>query len=226
MRSSTRRSTTGARNTWLSTRATLPADSGGGTLRCLAGDEAHGPRFQNGAMSGFTLWLTGLSGAGKSTLASEIGRLLESSGRRVEILDGDQLRAELHPTLGFSKQERDRNVATIGFIAKLLSRNDVVVIVAAVSPYREAREAVRARHTAPFVEVFVECDLTVLKARDPKGLYGRAARAELDHLTGVSDPYEAPPQPDIHIRTDRQSIQESVQAILADLRSRGLILAT
>jgi adenylyl-sulfate kinase len=175
------------------------------------------------AMSGFTLWLTGLSGAGKSTLASEIRVLLESRGQRVEILDGDALRAELNPTLGFTKEARDQNVATIGFIADLLSRNGVTVIVAAVSPYRQARERARARHAAPFVEVFVECDLSVLRTRDTKGLYARAARAELDHLTGVSDPYEEPRSPDVHVRTDRQTIRESVQMILARLESSGLL---
>src|SRR5687767_301225 len=123
---------------------------------------------------GFTLWLTGLSGAGKSTLAGAVGAELARRGLRVEILDGDAVRTHLSQGLGFSKDDRDTNVRRIGFVARLLSRNGVVAITAAISPYRELRREVRAQHECPFVEVFVSCPLATVVERDRKGLYARA----------------------------------------------------
>ena len=172
---------------------------------------------------GFTLWLTGLSGAGKSTLASTVAAVLAARGLRVEILDGDDVRTKLSQGLGYSKEDRDANVRRIGFVARLLSRNGVVAITATISPYRDIRAEVRAQHEAPFIEVFVDCPLPVLVQRDRKGLYARALRGEIAHFTGINDPYEPPAAADVIVRTDRQTVDESVSAIVRELERRGLI---
>src|SRR5262245_45117242 len=173
--------------------------------------------------SGFTLWLTGLSGAGKSTLAEAVRDEIAALGRRVEILDGDDVRTHLSQGLGFSKPDRDTNVRRIGFVARLLSRNGVVVIAAAISPYRDVRDEVRRSHEAPFVEAFVDCSLDELVGRDRKGLYAKALRGEVAHLTGVSDPYEPPLAPEIHVHTDRDSIDTCRTTIVAWLQEHGLL---
>ena len=169
---------------------------------------------------GFTLWFTGLSGAGKSTLASELMRRL--AGARAELLDGDIVRTHLSKGLGFSREDRDTNVRRIGFVAELLSRNGVIAVVAAISPYRSTRDEVKSR-IGNFVEVFVECPLDVLTARDPKGLYRRALAGEIPHFTGISDPYEPPLHPDITVRTNLESAESGVDRIWAELLRRGLI---
>jgi adenylyl-sulfate kinase len=175
---------------------------------------------------GFTLWLTGLSGAGKSTLARALAPTLSHCGRRVEVLDGDDLRRHLSPELGYSKADRDANIRRIGFIAHLLSRNGVVAIVAAISPYREARDWVRLQHEVPFIEVYVECPLEVLVQRDPKALYERARRGLVTNLTGVSDPYEPPMNPELTVHTARESLERSCARIINELERRGLIERT
>src|SRR5262245_16646084 len=172
---------------------------------------------------GFTLWFTGLSGAGKSTLAAAIAKELASHGRRIEILDGDEVRTNLSKGLGFSREDRDTNVRRIGYVARLRSRNGVVTITAAISPYRDVRDEVRRAHEASFVEVFVECGLDTLVQRDVKGLYARALRNEIPHFTGVSDPYEPPLAPEIHVHSDRETIDESRDTIVRWLEARGLI---
>src|SRR5215472_17237481 len=163
---------------------------------------------------GFTLWFTGLSGAGKSTLAGELIRRL--AGARAELLDGDVVRTNLSQGLGFSREDRDTNVRRIGFVAELLSRNGVISVVAAISPYRSTREEMRSR-IQNFVEVFVDCPLDVLTARDPKGLYRRALAAEIPHFTGVSDLYEPPHNPDITVRTDLESMESGPNRTWAEL---------
>jgi adenylylsulfate kinase len=175
------------------------------------------------AATGFTLWLTGLSGAGKSTLALAVRDALVSRGRRVEILDGDEIRENLSKGLGFSKEDRDTNIRRIGYVARLLSRNGIVAIAAAISPYREIRDEVRRAHQAPFVEVFVDCPLDELIRRDKKGLYARALRGEIGNFTGISDPYEPPLAAEVAVHTDREREHESVAAILACLEQRALI---
>src|SRR5690349_16808515 len=175
---------------------------------------------------GFTLWLTGLSGAGKTTLAQEVVRKLRNYRLSVEVLDGDEVRTHLSKGLGFSQEDRDTNIRRIGYVARLLSRNGVVAITAAISPYREIRDEVRQSHDAPFVETFVDCALDELVRRDRKGLYAKALRGELQHFTGVSDPYEPPPAPDIHVRSDRETVEESRAKIVAWLEHRGLIPPT
>ncbi len=174
---------------------------------------------------GFTLWFTGLSGAGKSTLAEAVRDALVTRGHRVEILDGDEVRLNLSKGLGFSKEDRDTNVRRIGFVARLLSRNGIVAITAAISPYREVREDVRRQHQAPFVEVFVDCSLEALVHRDVKGLYAKALKGEIPHFTGVSDPYEPPIAAEVTVHSDRESIAESIQSIMASLERLGLGVA-
>ena len=172
--------------------------------------------------NGFTLWFTGLSG-GKSTLANAVAAALAGSGRRIEILDGDEVRTTLSKGLGFSREDRDTNIRRIGFVARLLSRNGVIAITAAISPYRDTRDEMRRAHEARFVEVYVECSLDALVTRDVKGLYAKALRNEIAHFTGVSDPYEPPHAPEILVRSDTESIAESRDKILAWLKANALI---
>jgi adenylyl-sulfate kinase len=174
-------------------------------------------------MNGLTLWLTGLSSAGKSTLAQLIRATLVNRGYRVEILDGDEVRKILSGDLGFSKEDRDTNVRRIGFVARLLSRNGIVAIVAAISPYRATRDEVRRQHEAPFVEVFVDCTIEELVRRDPKGLYARALRGDISHFTGISDPYELPLTPEVTLHTDRESVDTSLGNVLRWLEQHRLI---
>jgi adenylyl-sulfate kinase len=172
---------------------------------------------------GFTVWFTGLPGSGKSTLALALREALLERGHRVEVLDGDSIRAHLSSDLGFSKGDRDTNNRRVGFIAALLSRNGVVAISATISPYRETRLEIRRQHAAPFVEVFLECAIEELVRRDRKGLYAKALRGEISHFTGVSDPYEPPLDPEVHLHTDEGGVSESLDRILRSLEARALI---
>jgi sulfate adenylyltransferase len=177
------------------------------------------------APSGFILWFTGLSGAGKSTLATAIAQQIGHE-RRLEILDGDEVRTHLSKGLGFSKEDRDTNIHRIGYVARTLASHGVGVVTAAISPYAETRAQVRAlaeQRGVTFVEVFANAPLEALVERDVKGLYKKAIAGEVKHFTGVSDPYEAPSSPDIEVRTDRESIEESVTKIVSVLRARGLL---
>jgi adenylylsulfate kinase len=171
---------------------------------------------------GFTLWFTGLSGAGKSTVSERIFERLKSAGAKVELLDGDVVRTHLSKGLGFSKEDRDTNIRRIGFVSELLSRNGVIVLVAAISPYREVREEVRGRIGA-FVEVYVHCPIEVLAERDVKGLYKKALAGELPAFTGVSDPYEPPVNPEVIIDSSKESVEDSVEKVWMRLRDMGLI---
>ncbi len=159
---------------------------------------------------GVTIWLTGLSGAGKSTIANELVSTLQRHGRKVELLDGDIVRTNLSKGLGFSKEDRDTNIRRIGFVS----------IVAAISPYREVRDEVRAE-IGNFVEVYVQCALDELVRRDVKGLYEKAIRGEIANFTGVSDPYEAPEDPEVVVDTEHESVEESVEKVLAALEGLG-----
>jgi adenylylsulfate kinase len=171
---------------------------------------------------GFTLWFTGLSGAGKSTLANLLQERLEQMGRKVELLDGDEVRKNLSQGLGFSKADRDANIQRIAYVAKLLSRNGVVAITAAISPYRETRDRARAE-IANFVEVYVDCPLEVCEERDVKGLYKKARSGEIAQFTGISDPYEAPEKPEIHLHTERENPEQDIEIMLAKLAELGYV---
>lgn len=173
--------------------------------------------------SGFTVWLTGCPGAGKTTVARSLADQLRSTGRSVEVLDGDEVRRAISPDLGFSRRDRDLNVQRLGYIAGLLSRNGVAAIVAAVSPYRAARDGVRHSHEAPFLEVFVDCALEELVRRDQKGLYSGALRGDVVAMTGVSDPYERPLAPEVHLHTDRERPVDCSARVVRALVDRHLI---
>ena len=171
---------------------------------------------------GATIWLTGLSGAGKSTVANLLAKRLRAAGARVEVLDGDVIRTNLSKGLGFSKEDRDTNIRRIGFVCGLLSRNGVIAIAAAISPYARLRREVRAT-TTNFVEVFAYCPLETLVERDVKGLYKKALAGEIQNFTGVSDPYEVPAKPEVQTDSGTETPDESVDAVWRHLVASGLI---
>ncbi len=172
---------------------------------------------------GFTLWFTGLSGAGKTTISEIVEKELRGRGRRAEVLDGDIVRTNLSKGLGFSKEDRDTNILRIGFVAELLTRNGVPVIVSAISPYKEARDQVR-RNIVYFVEVYVHCPLEVCAERDVKGLYKKAFEGEIEHFTtGVSDPYEPPETPDLVLNTEQEEPEESTRKVIEKLEYFGYL---
>ncbi len=171
---------------------------------------------------GFTLWFTGLSGAGKSTLSVIVADELRQRGRKVEILDGDEVRENLSKGLGFSKEDRDTNIKRIGYVAKLLSRNGVAAITAAISPYREIRDYNR-QQIGNFVEVYVKCTLDECINRDVKGLYKKALAGEIPQFTGVSDPYEEPFNPELVVETNLEDPQTSATKIINRLEELGYL---
>lgn len=171
---------------------------------------------------GFTLWLTGLSGAGKTTIALALEAELRGRSVRVERLDGDVVREGLTRDLGFSKEDRDKNIERVTFVAKLLSRNGVGVIASFISPYREARDKAR-RETTNFIEVYVNASLDTCIKRDVKGMYAKAIAGEIKQFTGISDPYEVPEAAELTIVTDNEPVEQSVARVLEYLESRGLI---
>ncbi|WP_234343353.1 adenylyl-sulfate kinase [Streptomyces sp. NRRL F-5123] len=177
--------------------------------------------------AGATVWLTGLPSAGKTTIARALAARLEADGRRVEVLDGDEIREFLSAGLGFSREDRHTNVQRIGFVAELLASHGVLVLVPVIAPYADSREAVRGRHKAQgtgFVEVHVATPVDVCSVRDVKGLYARQAAGELTGLTGVDDPYEVPETPDLRIETHGSTVEESAAAVHALLAERGLTI--
>ncbi|MFA0745662.1 MAG: hypothetical protein LASZOEIN_002475 [Candidatus Fervidibacter sp.] len=173
---------------------------------------------------GFVVWLTGLSGAGKTTIAHALAERLKAAGYKVEILDGDIVRQHFSKGLGFSKEDRIENIKRVAYVAHLLARNGVVVIVALISPYREGRNYAR-QLIGDFVEVYVKCPLNVLIERDVKGLYAKALRGEIQNFTGISDPYEPPENPEVVVETDKETVDESVDKIWQALIESGYIPA-
>lgn len=171
---------------------------------------------------GFTLWFTGLSGAGKTTISKIIADELRARGLKVEVLDGDVVRENLSKGLGFSKEDRDTNIRRIGWVCEVLTRNGIVAIAAAISPYRAIRDENRAR-IGRFVEVYCQAPLDVLAERDVKGLYKKAMLGEIKNFTGVDDPYEPPVAPDVTVHSDREKITESAAKVLRKLEELGYI---
>ena len=171
---------------------------------------------------GFTVWFTGLSGSGKSTLAELLVEVLERRGRRYELLDGDVVRTHLSKGLGFSKEDRDTNILRIGWVAERLTYHGATVVVSAISPYRDVRDAVR-RRIPRFVEVFVSCPVEICAQRDLKGLYEKAFRGEISGFTGVDDPYEPPERPEVVVETDRMSPEDCLEAIVSTLDRLGYL---
>jgi adenylylsulfate kinase len=171
---------------------------------------------------GVTLWFTGLSGAGKTTISDALEIVLRDRGCKLERLDGDIVRENLTKGLGFSKEDRDINIRRIGFVAHLLTRNGVIVLVSAISPYRAIRQEVRET-IGDFVEVYVNAPLNVCESRDVKGLYAKARAGEIKNFTGIDDPYEAPLSPEVECRTDLESVDESVGKIVGYLESHGYL---
>ncbi|AFZ19200.1 adenylyl-sulfate kinase [Allocoleopsis franciscana] len=178
--------------------------------------------WSNVQQPGVTVWFTGLSGAGKTTISRAVGNQLKSYGQKLEILDGDVVRLNLCKGLGFSKEDRDENIRRVAFVAGLLTRNQVTVLVSAISPYREIRQEVRER-IGNFVEVYVNAPLQVCEQRDVKGLYKKARAGEIKNFTGIDDPYEPPFNPDVECKTDLETVEESVSKVLAKLRELGYV---
>ncbi len=197
-------------------------------LHAGPGNRAPAPKQEPAAARGFIVWFTGMSGAGKSTLSGRLRDALQPR-TRVEVLDGDEVRTYLSKGLGFSREDRDTNVLRIGYVARLLAKQGVAVITAAISPYRDAREEVRAlaeKDGIPFIEVHAHAELDALVKRDVKGLYRRALAGELPNFTGVSDPYEPPASPEVTVRSDLELPEVSLARILEALQGRGLLAAS
>ncbi|MHC0062628.1 adenylyl-sulfate kinase [Nostoc sp. UIC 10890] len=173
---------------------------------------------------GMTIWFTGLSGAGKTTICQFVEKELRIQGYRVEVLDGDAVRQNLCKGLGFNKEDREENIRRIGFVASLLARNNVIVLVSAISPYRKIREEVR-QSIPSFIEVYVNASLEVCEQRDVKGLYKKARSGEIKHFTGIDDPYEIPLSPEVECKTNQESIAESATKVLEKLEELGYTAA-
>ena len=179
---------------------------------------------ENKTQMGFTLWFTGLSGAGKSTIANILEKNFKELGLKVEILDGDVVRTHLSKGLGFSKEDRDANIRRIGYVASLLSRNGVIAITAAISPYRNIRDEAREMNDN-FIEVYAKCPLEVVEKRDVKGLYKKARAGEIPQFTGISDPYEEPLNPEIIVETNNGTPESGASKILTWLKENSFIEA-
>jgi adenylyl-sulfate kinase len=171
---------------------------------------------------GAVVWFTGLPSSGKSTIAREVDRVLLERGCAVELLDGPEVRQSLSRGLGFSKEDREENVRRIGYVAKLLARNGVIAICAAVSPYRATRDEVR-RNVTNFIEVFVDVSPSEAERRDEEGLYARARRGEIEEFTGVNAPYEPPEHPEVHILGDRENASQAGRKVIRTLELIGII---
>lgn len=171
---------------------------------------------------GFTLWFTGLPCSGKSAIADRVAEILREHNLKVERLDGDVVRKSLCRDLGFSREDRNENIRRVTFVAKLLTRNGVVVLTSFISPYREIRDEAR-REIGDFIEVYTKCPLEVCIARDVKGMYQKALRGEIKEFTGVSDPYEEPLNPELVLETDQESLDESAQRIIDFLKKTGYL---
>ena len=197
----------------------------GTNLTWHEGAVTHADRARNLGHKGVTLWLTGLSASGKSTVAVALEKTLLQQSRHAYRLDGDNIRMGLNRNLGFSAEDRVENIRRIGEVAKLFADSGTITIASFISPYASDRAAVRKLHEdagLPFIEVFVDCPIEEAEKRDPKGLYQKARAGQIKGFTGIDDPYEAPVNPEVHLRTDKLSIEQSVQRLLDELQSRGI----
>jgi adenylylsulfate kinase len=170
---------------------------------------------------GFVVWIEGLSGSGKTTLSGEVAKRLRASGWKTEILDGDEVRRMVFPELGWSRKDRETHARRVSYVAHLLSRNGVAVLVAMITPYETSRQAARSVQGPRFTEVWLKCPLEVCRKRDPKGIYSGPAGGGPSHVTGVDDPFEEPLNPDLIVDTSAEPVEGSVQRILGHLRARG-----
>ncbi|MHA1589400.1 MAG: adenylyl-sulfate kinase [Candidatus Njordarchaeales archaeon] len=171
---------------------------------------------------GCVIWLTGLPASGKTTLARVLERKLRNMGYKVEVLDGDEVRKWLSPEAGFTREDRERHLRRVIYVSKLLARNGVFVIAAFVSPYRSIRNFAR-REIGDFIEVYVKCSLETVMKRDPKGLYKKALRGEIKHMTGIDDPYEEPLNPEVIFDSERESPEKGAEKIIEKLKELGYI---
>lgn len=175
---------------------------------------------------GATLWFTGLSGSGKSTVAVELEKALIMRGKLAYRLDGDNVRLGINKNLGFSAEDRTENIRRVGEVSKLMADAGIIVLNSFISPYIADREKVRELHAdgnLPFLEIFVDCSLDEAEKRDPKGLYKKARAGEIKNFTGIDDPYEAPETPEVHLYSDKMSLQDEVELLLAELTERGIL---
>ncbi len=171
---------------------------------------------------GVTVWFTGLPCSGKTAIADRVAELLRAKGYKVERLDGDIVRQSLTRDLGFSREDRNENIRRVTFVAKLLTRNGVIVLTSFISPYRDIRAYAR-QEIGSFIEVYTKCPVEVCIQRDVKGMYQKALRGEIKEFTGVSDPYEEPLNPELVLETDKENLEESVAKVLAKLAELGYI---
>jgi adenylylsulfate kinase len=192
------------------------------------GEVTREDRFGLLEQKGATLWFTGLSGSGKSTVAVELEKQLLMKGKLAYRLDGDNVRLGINKNLGFTAEDRTENIRRVGEVSKLMADSGVIVLNSFISPYIADRDVVRALHESAglaFIEVYVDCSLNEAEKRDPKGLYKKARAGEIKNFTGISDPYEAPLKPEVHLHSDKMSLQEEVDILIAELEKRGLLRA-
>jgi adenylylsulfate kinase len=192
------------------------------------GEISREDRFNILSQRGATIWFTGLSGSGKSTIAVALERALYNIGKLSYRLDGDNVRLGINKNLGFSEADRKENIRRIGEVAKLFGDSGVLALSSFISPYRGDRDEVRELHEQSgleFIEVFVDCSLAEAEKRDPKGLYKKARAGEIKNFTGIDDPYEAPKNPEIHLRSDKMTLEEEVQIILDHLEQNNFIMS-
>ena len=192
------------------------------------GEVTREDRIQLLKQKGATLWFTGLSGSGKSTVAVELEKALVAKGKLSYRLDGDNVRLGINKNLGFSAEDRTENIRRVGEVSKLMADSGVLVLNSFISPYIADRDVVRELHETAdldFLEIHVDCSLDEAEKRDPKGLYKKARAGEIKNFTGIDDPYEAPINPEVHLHTDKQTLEEEVNMIVAILEERGILVS-
>lgn len=171
---------------------------------------------------GVTVWFTGLPCSGKTAVADRVAEILRGQGYKVERLDGDIVRQSLTRDLGYSREDRNENIRRVTFVAKLLTRNGVIVLTSFISPYRDIRAYAR-QEIGEFIEVYTKCPLEVCIQRDVKGMYQKALRGEIKEFTGISDPYEEPLNPELILETDKETLEESAAKVIAKLEELGYL---